>query len=91
MSVVCQGALEEGGAPSNLVGPSWLHRPTFFPLYIPTYPGNISGHHENLIPPPQPSVYTRSHLEACSGAPPKGASTTEGFYIITIAPPMKCE
>ena len=46
---------------------------------------------KNLIPPPQPSVPTRSHLGACSGAPPEGASITEGFYINTIAPPMKCE
>ena len=28
---------------------------------------------------------------AYSGAPPEGASITEGFYINTIAPPMKCE
>ena len=25
------------------------------------------------------------------GAPPEGESTTEGFYINTIAPPMSCE
>ena len=46
---------------------------------------------KNLIPPPQTSVPTRSHLRACSGAPPEGASITEGFYINTIASPMKCE
>ena len=46
---------------------------------------------KNLIPLPQPSVLTRSHLGACFGATPEGASTMEGFYIITIAPPMKCE
>ena len=28
---------------------------------------------------------------ACSGAPPEGASITEGFYINTIASPMMCE
>ena len=66
--------------------------PTYsFLLYIPTYPRTIRTGAKNLIPPPQPSVSTRSHLGACSGAPPEGASTTEGFYIITIAPPMKCE
>ena len=66
--------------------------PTYsFLLYIPTYPRTIRTGAKNLIPPPQPSVSTRSHLGACSGAPPKGASTTEGFYINTIAPPMKCE
>ena len=46
---------------------------------------------KNLIPPPQPSVAVRSHLGACSGATPEGASITEGFYINTIASPMKCE
>ena len=66
--------------------------PTYsFLLYIPTYPRQIKYGAKNLIPPPQPSVSTRSHLGACSGAPPEGASTTEGFYINTIAPPMKCE
>ena len=66
--------------------------PTYsFLLYIPTYPQTIEENHENLIPLPQPSVPTRSHLGACSGAPPEGASITEGFYINTIAPPMKCE
>ena len=63
----------------------------FFLLYIPTYPENIRGHHENLIPPPQPSVPVRSHLGAFSGAPPEGALITEGFDINTIASPMMCE
>ena len=66
--------------------------PTYsFLLYIPTYPQMIRYGAKNLIPPPQPSVPTRSHLGACSGAPPEGASITEGFYINTIASPMKCE
>ena len=66
--------------------------PTYsFLLYIPTYPQTIRYGAKNLIPPPQLSVSTRSHLGACSGAPPEGASITEGFYINTIAPPMKCE
>ena len=46
---------------------------------------------KTLIPTLQLSVSTRSHLGACSRAPPEGASIMEGFYIITIAPPMKCE
>ena len=33
----------------------------------------------------------RSHLGAFSGAPPEGASITEGFYINTIASPMMSE
>ena len=66
--------------------------PTYsFLLYIPTYPRTIGTGAKNLIPPPQPSVSMRSHLGACSGAPPEGASTTEGFYINTIASLMKCE
>ena len=66
--------------------------PTYsFLLYISTYPQTIRYGAKNLIPPPQPSVSTRSHLGACSGASPEGASTTEGFYINTIAPSMKCE
>ena len=70
-----------------LVGP-----PTyFFLLYIPMYPENIKGHHENLIPPTQPSVPVRSHLGAFSGAPPEGPLITAGFYINTIASPMMCE
>ena len=66
--------------------------PTYsFLLYIPTYPQTIRYGAKNLIPPPQPSVPMRYHLGACSGAPPEGASITEGFYINTIASPMKCE
>src|SRR3954468_15956673 len=66
--------------------------PTYsFLLYIPTYPQTIRYGAKNPIPPPQPSVPTRSHLEAYSGAPPEGASITEGFYINTIASLMKCE
>ena len=63
----------------------------FFLLYIPTYPQTIKSDHENLIPPPQPSVPVRSHLGAFSGAPPEGALLTEGFYINTISSPMMCE
>ena len=66
--------------------------PTYsFLLYIPTYPQTIRTGAKNLIPPPQPSVPVRSHLGACSGAPPEGASITEGFYTNTIASPMECE
>ena len=66
--------------------------PTYsFLLYIPTYPQTIRYGAKNLIPPPQPSVPTRSHLGACFVAPLEGASITEGFYIDTIASPMKCE
>ena len=61
----------------------------FFLLYIPTYPQTIEEHHENLIPPPQPSVPVRSHLGAFSGDLSEGESITEGFYNNTIASTMK--
>ena len=63
----------------------------FFRLYILIYPETIEEHHENLIPPPQPSVPVRSHLGAFSGDLPEGGSITEGFHINTIASPMKRE
>ena len=46
--------------------------PTYsFLLYIPTYPQTIRYGAKNLIPLPQLSVSTRSHLGAYSGAPPE--------------------
>ena len=85
-----EGAPPTGRAPLSR-GP--LGRPPtyFFLLYISTYPENIQEHHENLIPPPQPSVSTRSYLGAFVAAPPEGESITEGLYIITKASPMSCE
>ena len=80
-----------GGHAPNLVGPLVAPLTDIFRLYIPTYPRQIKYGAKNLISPPQLSVSARSHLGACSGAPPEGASTTEGFYINTIASPMKCE
>ena len=70
----------------SLMGP-----PTYFLLYIPTYPQTIIYGAKNLIPPPQLSVSTRSHLWAFSSASPERESITEGFYINTIASPMMCE
>ena len=43
-------------------GPLVAPPTSFFLLYIPTYRETIEEHHENLIPPPQPSVPVRSHL-----------------------------
>ena len=86
-----QGARLPPGRALHPRGPH-VAPPTYsFLLYIPTYAQTIRYGTENLIRPPQPSVPTRSHLGACSGAPPEGASITEGFYINTIACPMKCE
>ena len=72
-------------------GPLVAPPTNFFRLYILLYPENIQEHHKTLFPLPQPSVPMRSHLGAFSGAPPEGALITEGFYINTIASPMKCE
>ena len=91
------GGNEVGGRaypPGRALHPRGAHvaPPTyFFLLYIPTYPQTTRYGAKNLIPPPQPSAPERSHLGAFSGAPPKGASITEGFYINTIASPMMCE
>ena len=88
---------EAGGAPtptsvpSTLVGPPLLHQRTSSSYIYPRTPANIQEHHENLIPPRQPSVTKRSHLEAFFGAPPEGALITEGLYINSMASPVMCE
>ena len=86
-----QGARLPPGRALHPRGPLVAPPTYFFLLYIPTYPQTIEEHHENLIPPPQPSVPMRSHLGAFSGALPEGALIMEGFYINTIASPMMCE
>ena len=93
----------EGGGHEGPGRPQWGRRashprgpplappvPSFL-LYISMYPENIEATEKILIPPPQPFVPMRSHLGACSGAPPEGGSTTECFYINTIASTMSCE
>ena len=96
----CQETIEEatrqGGAypPGRALHPrgALVAPPTyFFLLYKSTYPANIPEHHENLIPPPQPSVPKRSHLGAFSGAPLEGALITEGLYFNSMASPVMCE
>ena len=90
-----RGGHEGGGRPPRARplprGPLEAPPTYFFLLYISTYPQTIGDGAKNLIPPPQLSVSMRSHLGACSRAPPEGASITEGFYIIIQASPMKCE
>ena len=92
---VTEAVTRVGGAPPRVHplprGPPVAPPTYFFLLYIPTYPENIRYGAKTLFPPPQPSVPVRSHLGAFSGAPPEGASIMEGFYINTIASPMKCE
>ena len=80
-----------GGRAPHPRGPLERQPTYFFLLYILPYPENFQEHHETVFPPPQPSVPVRSHLGACSRAPPEGESITEGLYINTIASSMKCE
>ena len=90
-------ATRQGGAPTpprralHPHGPLVAPLTDFLRLYILIYHENIQEHHETLLTPPQPSVPMRFHLVAFSGTPPKGESITEGFYINTIASPMKHE
>ena len=96
MSSNQQGGHEAGGAPtplgapSTLVGPLLLHRPTSSSYIYPYTPKTSRSttkpyfHRRNLL-------YPRSHLGAFSGALPEGASITEGFYSNTIASVMMCE
>ena len=86
-----QGRAYPPGRALHSHGPLVAPPTYFFLLYIPTYPQTIKSDHENLIPPPQPSVPVRSHLGAFFGAPPEGASITEGLYINSMAPSMMCE
>ena len=62
-----------------------------FLLYIHTGPQTIRTGAKNLIPPPQPSVPVRCHLGTFSGTLPEGDSIMEGFYINSIALPLKRE
>ena len=89
-----RGGHEGGGHPPGRAplprGPFGAPLTDFFRLYKPTYPKTIENQDRSGVPPPQLSVSTRSHLGACSGAPPEEGHHHGGFYII-MAPPMKCE
>ena len=94
---LCEAATRYESVPRG-VGvppPSWAPRSStdvlLSPIYILLYPRLIRESHETTFPPPQPSVPVRSHLGAFFGDLPEGESITEGFYINTIASPMKCE
>src|SRR3954469_15716072 len=92
-----RGGHEVGGRalhPQSAPPPSWAHRSSTDILLPPIY---------TYVPPndqirsqkPNSTATTFCIHEipswACSGAPSEGESTTEGFYIIIIAPPMKYE
>ena len=74
----------------TLVGPLWLHRPTSS-TYIYSYTRKHPGAPRNPISTAATFCTHEIPLGAFSGAPPEGESITEGFYINTIASPMKCE
>ena len=84
-------ATRQGGAPSTLVGPSWLHRPTsssYIYSYTPKTTRSTTKpyfHCRNLLYPWDPIWGPFSALYR------RGESITEGFYINTIASPMMCE
>mgnify|MGYP005849344221 CR=1 FL=1 len=88
-----RGGHEVGGAyPQARPPPSWAPCCSTDVLLPPIYihvPPNDQIRSQN--PNSTAATFCRSHLGACSGAPSEGASITEGFYINTIAPPMKCE
>ena len=67
-----EGAPQGGGSTPHPRGPLAAPSTYFFLLYISTYPKNIQEHHENLIPPPQPSISMRSCLGAFAGARRRG-------------------
>ena len=87
---------EEGRCPRGwgraplLCGPPFGPPTYSFLLYITTYPQTIRYGAKNLIPPPQLSVSTRSHLGACSGAPPEEGHH-HGGLLHHPSPSMKCE
>ena len=86
-TVELRGAHEAGGVPTPLwhaghpCGPP-IAPPTYsLLLYITTHPPPIRIGAKTLIPPPQFSVSTRSHLGAYSGAPPEGALLPLDHYV----------
>ena len=86
-----RGGHKDGGRAPHPCGPLVTPPTYFFRLYILKYPKTFQESHKTTFPAPQPSVPVRSHLGAFSGDLPEGDSITEGFYINTIASPMKRE
>ena len=85
------GHAQGGRAHPHPCGPLVTPPTYFFCLYILKYSKTNEENHAKTFPPPQPSVPVRSHLGAFSGILPEGDSIMEGFYINTIASPMKRE
>ena len=83
------GSHEVGGAPTPQARPpiSWAPRAATDVLLPPIYT-YVPWKHPGA---PRNTISTRSHLGSFAGTLPEGESTMEGFYINTIASPMKCE
>ena len=84
-----RGGHKGGGRAPRPCGPLDDPLTQIFLLYILKYPKNYQGSHETTFPLPQPSVPVRSHLGAFSRDLSEGDSIMEGFYINSIALPMK--
>mgnify|MGYP005815415301 CR=1 FL=1 len=78
------------GAPSTLVGPSWLHRPTSSSYICPHTP-KISRSTRNPISTAATFCTQEIPSWGLFGAQLEGALITEGLYINSVAPPMMCE
>ena len=78
------------GTPLGAPPTSWAPRSSIDVLLPPIYT-YLSPNDQNRSQKPNSTTATFCIHEIPSwglfGAPPEGASTTEGFYIITIAPP----
>ena len=93
---LADGATRVEGAPPLLGAPpaSWAPRASTDLLLPPIYthvPREHQRRPQKTISTTVTSVSARSHLGAFAGTLPEGESTTEGFYINILAPPMSCE
>ena len=67
----------QGGAPSTLMGPSWLPLPTSF-AYISIYPKNIGEQNRSGVPPPKASVATENQFRPIPAPCRRGQSLSVG-------------
>ena len=88
------GGHEAGGAPRGRPPPSWGPCCSTDILLPPIYT-YVPPNYQIRSQKPNSTAATFCTREipsgGLSGAPPEGASITEGFYIIIQAPPMMCE
>ena len=84
------GRAQGGRRAPTLMGPTELHRRTSF-AYIYSYTLKHQGEPRNHFSTAATFCTRDIPSGAFSGDLPEGESTTEGFYINNIAPPMSCE